>query len=134
MFKYHIPEIADLFYDDLGLANGPYEYCITAVYYNEDCESEPVCDNVDITVGIDELNNSYVNIYPNPANSFVNLEINREVNSITLLNNVGQMVYFNDNVNTNEVVVINTSAFEAGIYIVQLETTTGFITKKIAIK
>ncbi|MCK5838884.1 MAG: T9SS type A sorting domain-containing protein [Bacteroidales bacterium] len=128
-----VEPIGDLFYDDLGLPNGPYEYCITAVYGVE-CESVSVCDNVDIAVGIDELNNSYVNIYPNPANSFVNLEINREVNSITLLNNVGQMVYFNDNVNTNEVVVINTSSFEAGIYIVQLETVTGFITKKIAIK
>ncbi|MCK4678579.1 MAG: T9SS type A sorting domain-containing protein [Bacteroidales bacterium] len=128
-----VEPIADLFYDDLGLANGPYEYCITAVYGVE-CESVAVCDNVDITVGIDELNNSYINIYPNPASSFVNLEINREVNSITLLNNVGQMVYFNDNVNTNEVVVINTSSFEAGIYFVQLETNTGFITKKIAIK
>ena len=38
----------DTFYDDMGLANGTYEYCVTAVYDNG--ESDPVCDEATVNV------------------------------------------------------------------------------------
>ena len=125
--------IAELTYEDLGIANGYYEYCVTAVY-GDDCESEPMCDDVDIMVGIDELDGSDINIYPNPANDFVNLEFGNEVKTITIMNFTGQIVYTNENVSTQKILRINTSTFEAGIYIVQIETSNGMVSKKVHIQ
>jgi hypothetical protein len=120
-------------YEDLGVPNGAYEYCVTA-NYGPDCDSEPVCDDVDITVGMDELDNSLVSIYPNPAHNYVTIESTVQIKSVRIMNYTGQLVYSNNTLNTNEVTTINTSSFDAGIYFITVETNDGMLTKKITVQ
>ena len=124
--------ITDLFYSDMGLENGHYVYCVTAVY-DEVCESEAMCGEVDISVGIDEHSTPTVTIYPNPATGFVNMVFNTEIKSVTMMNIVGQVVYVNNKVNSNEVLRVNVSSFEPGIYFIQAQTGNGMITKKLTV-
>jgi len=46
---------------------------------------------------------------------------------------VGQVVYVNNKVNSNEVLRVNVSSFEPGIYFIQAQTGNGMITKKLTI-
>ncbi|MCX6233738.1 MAG: T9SS type A sorting domain-containing protein [Bacteroidetes bacterium] len=124
--------ITETFYNDSGLPNGLYEYCVEAVY-NGICLSEQVCGEVNITVGIDELANRYVTIYPNPVRGFVNLEFTTAIKSVKMMNNIGQVVYSNENINSNEILRVNTASFEPGIYFVQVQTTDGVITRKLTV-
>jgi hypothetical protein len=124
--------LTDLFYNDYGLANGHYVYCVKAVY-NGTCEAEAVCGEVDVLVGIDEHNSRTVTIYPNPATGSVNMVFNTEIKSVKMMNNIGQVVYNNNQVNSNEVLHVNVSTFEPGIYFVQAQTREGMITKKLTV-
>ncbi|OQA92212.1 MAG: hypothetical protein BWY27_00375 [Bacteroidetes bacterium ADurb.Bin234] len=77
-------------------------------------------------------NENQVNIYPNPANDVVNVVSNKEFTQLKVLNLLGQVI-FNKEVKTKEY-TINTSHFNPGLYIVQLQTPDGIINRKISIK
>jgi len=125
--------ITDAFYNDNGLENGSYTYCINAVYQTT-CESEPVCGEqpILITVGIKEIENSF-SIYPNPANDALNMQFTVPVKSVKILNDMGSVVYTNEKVNQNGVLQVNVSTFEPGIYFVQVMTEKGTATKKVTV-
>jgi hypothetical protein len=125
--------ISETSYADMGVANGAYEYCVTA-NYGTGCESDPICDNVDITVGINEPDNSQISVYPNPAHGYINIETTVQIKSIKVMNYTGQTIFTNSTVKANEVTTINTSSFEAGIYFIMVETNDGTISKKITIQ
>lgn len=73
-----------------------------------------------------------LNIYPNPANDVVNVVSNKEFTQLKVLNLLGQVI-FNKEVKAKEY-TINTSHFNPGLYIVQLQTPDGIINRKISIK
>jgi hypothetical protein len=123
--------ITDLFYEDLGLPNGTYEYCVTAVY--DDCESDPVCGTVDITVGIDNPWIDELTVYPNPASGYLYITTSGLMESLTIVNYAGQTVYSGEDVKTASL-EIPVSSFTPGLYFVRVRTGTGIITKKIAIR
>ncbi|MCD4773855.1 MAG: T9SS type A sorting domain-containing protein [Bacteroidales bacterium] len=86
-----------------------------------------------VIVGIDEAeDNTAIMIYPNPAADYLNINSNKEIQTIRMTNYVGQVV-FNRSVN-NELIKINTSDYRAGIYFIQITTVDGIITKQIVIK
>ncbi len=126
--------ITDTFYNDLGLANGSYTYCVNAVYQTE-CESDPVCGEqpIIIAVGIQELENSF-SIYPNPANGTLHMQFTTPVKSVKILNDMGSVVYANERVNQNRILQVNVSTFEPGIYFVQVMTEKGLATRKLTIQ
>jgi hypothetical protein len=123
--------ITDLFYEDLGLENGAYTYCVTAVY-QEVCESEQVCSEVFVTVGIAELENSFA-IYPNPVKGILNMEFNVNIKSVRILNDMGVTVYTNEKISQDKVLQVNVSGFEPGIYFVQVKTDMGLAVKKLTV-
>lgn len=125
--------VTDLFFEDLGLENGEYTYCVTAVY-QEVCESEPVCgqESIIIAVGIEELDNSF-RIYPNPVKGLLNMEFNTEVKSVKIMNDMGMVVYSNERVNRNKILQVNVASFETGIYFVQVMTDKGMAAKKLTV-
>ena len=120
-------------YNDLGLANGSYTYCIKAVYQTE-CESEAVCGEqpIIIAVGIRELENSF-SIYPNPANESLTMQFTVPVNTVKILNDMGAVVYSSEKVGQNGILKVNVSSFEPGIYFVQVTTDKGIATKKVTV-
>jgi len=49
------------------------------------------------------------------------------------MNDMGSVVYTNEKVNQNKVLQVNVSAFEPGIYFVQVMTDKGIATKKLTV-
>ena len=86
-----------------------------------------------LSVGIREIEalNNTLNIYPNPANSIVNIEA-KEINSITVYNTLGEAVYLEKNTRINKIQV-NTSQWIKGIYTVQINSNNQTINKKLII-
>lgn len=66
---------------------------------------------------IDEENMNTLSLYPNPAHNQIRLTSEDEIDQIRILSLTGQVV-FEQSVNDNKV-DINTSSFEAGIYIIE---------------
>ena len=122
----------------------PYEVCyqVTGVWESEYdfCESPaaksviPIYDYVCITVtGIDNpLADGMTSLYPNPATDRVNITSTQSIDRITIVNYVGQVVYDSE-VNAERSVVLNTSDYEAGMYIVRIKTENGVVTKRMTI-
>ncbi len=77
------------------------------------------CDGMDSTTGIYEIENSKVHIYPNPANSVINIDITGQLNyNISLFNMLGKLVYSAKNQSS-----ININSIPKGTYILELKDT-----------
>jgi len=120
-----------------GLGN--YKYFVTSVYNDTVantflCES-PGSDTITVQfphVGIVEIGNGQIMVYPNPANSNVNVKSDFVINSIDVMNYVGQTVYRNSNVN-GKLTNFNVSNLNAGIYFVKVSTEQGTRTVKVTV-
>jgi hypothetical protein len=112
--------------------NKLYVFDVYAVY--EDCESETSASGEFFIgcVGIDELSTEGIAIYPNPAKDVLNIQATQDITFVTIMNNVGQVVFNNKVVNDN-VLRVNTSAFEAGVYMIKVETQDDIMIKKVII-
>jgi hypothetical protein len=79
-----------------------------------------------------------VEIYPNPANDLIKIEIEQEYSSdvnIEFLDILGRKVKSITEYNLkNKIVEINTSEFQNGIYLVKISTDKGSIMKKIVVE
>ncbi len=76
--------------------------------------------------------NDNISVYPNPANNNVNIVSNETINDVQVLNFLGQ-VLLNTEVNDAQM-KINTSDYQAGIYIFRINTLNSTIIKKVTIK
>jgi hypothetical protein len=86
------------------------------------------------STSVNELNvDLNVNVYPNPATDYVNIQTNFEIKNLKVVNYVGQVV-FDQNIGQINY-QINTSGFVSGMYFVQIETLEGVIvTKRLTVK
>jgi hypothetical protein len=96
-------------------------------------------EQIDIAVlltlitGINEVGEqTYVSVYPNPANDVLILKGNTDIKTITLRNTLGQVVY--ESVVDQRDTRIATSNFESGMYILTIQTQSGIATQKIMIQ
>ena len=85
-----------------------------------------------IVTGMDDLEDQNFIIYPNPATTLVNISSSQELTRVTVINNVGQLVYQLD-LNEATSVQLNTSSFENGVYVVRLDSENGIVTKRVII-
>jgi len=91
---------------------------------------------VDLKAGATAINDFTsalnVNLYPNPAKDFVNIETNFEIRNLKVVNYVGQVVL---DQNVDQISYqINTSNFGPGMYFVQIQTVDGVvITKRLTV-
>ena len=123
-------------------AGMPYDVCykVTAVWESDTdyCESDAAMSLVDdyicITVtSIDNpLEEGMIALYPNPASDRVNVASSTEISRVTIINYVGQIVY-DAEISAERSLTISTASYEAGVYIVKLETENGVVTKRLAI-
>ena len=127
--------------DEATATGNGYWYQVTCVWESETdyCESMPGY-NVPMTedfvyVLILDVNNtdaSELSLYPNPASDKVNVTSNVAMNQVTVMNYVGQVVYNAELAGANSV-VLNTASYEAGVYVVQINTANGVVTKRVVI-
>jgi hypothetical protein len=107
-------------------------YCYTVVAVYEDCEapSEEVCIFLSKT---NNVNDNNVNVYPNPSNSVVNIEVSSNISQVVIYNYVGQVVLEN-NVNGAQTLKVDVRNYEAGAYLVKFITKEGeSIIKKVVV-
>lgn len=111
-----------------------YYYKVTA--FSSACESTPAItpdetDYVVVTVpmAVGE-NHLEANIYPNPTKGNITIEA-EAITSVTVYNLVGQKVY--EDVATGNKSVIEMKAFGAGMYLVQINSANGSITRKVTV-
>ena len=120
-------------FDATDLEMGSYS---AKIQVNSNAPANPLIEvpvMLGVIVGIDEAEeNTAIMIYPNPADDYLNINSNKEIQTIRMTNYVGQIIY--DRSVNNESVQINTSDYRAGIYFIQITTVDGMITKQIVIK
>ena len=112
---------------------GPGTYSVTLSSFN-DCDT--IVTTKSITVIQTSLNESDLSngfsIYPNPASDIVIVEHNfKEKVSINLFNVLGEIIISIDNFSANK---IDVSSLERGIYLLQFNTGSESITKKLVIR
>ncbi|MCK4664087.1 MAG: T9SS type A sorting domain-containing protein, partial [Bacteroidales bacterium] len=110
------------------IVNGNYAVEITEY----GCTDTSSCYNV--TVGIIErISNSFINIYPNPANSFIVVE-SKEINieSIEIINITGKVV--KQIIVDGNKATIDLSDKTKGLYMIRLITDKGIIIKKVMLE
>jgi len=124
--------VEELYYEDMGLPNDYYLYCVTAVY--DECESEAVCDELYITVDIDELNADEISIYPNPSDDILYIEYPGYIKSFKVINHLGQIVFSDEKQGFDTKFMLNVSDYQSGIYFISIETNSKTILEKVAIQ
>jgi len=72
-------------------------------------------------------------IYPNPANDKIVINSTSEIEEVTLVNSLGQVLYFEKGIGVKQK-VLDISNLDGGFYIVLLKTNDTILTQKIQIK
>jgi len=76
------------------------------------------------------IEDDLMKIYPNPANNYLVLELNKVINQIEIFSITGQEIFINDDsMKGNK--VIDLSEFESGIYMVRAKAGNREYTKRI---
>jgi len=125
----------DAIIDPTELEKGEYEAVILVTTNDPDHETiEIPCKLTVDTDGIIDftINGVQTKLFPNPASDIVNIECNRLINSIELINYMGQVVY-SAQVNA-ENTTITTANLSAGIYFVKVSTEVGANSVKLIVK
>lgn len=109
------------------------EYCynVTAVY--EDCESgysNTACATI---VNAPNVETRQINMYPNPSNSVVNIELTDNISTLVVYNCVGQIV--NEiTITKNKTIQLDVRNYQQGAYLVKFITDSGdSFARKIAV-
>lgn len=115
------------------IENGTYYYQVTA--YNSYCESTPaVTPNDEDFVIVDilsvEENSVNARIYPNPTSGILRIDA-ESINNVAVYNMMGQKL-LEDNINDNQY-VIDMNQFGTGLFMVNVKTKNGTVTRKVAV-
>ena len=123
-----IPYSFVTYYTDTEFSKGfDVEYCVTAVYGDE--ESEPVCVTASITGVAEEHENDGITVAPNPTNGHVHIE-GAGAAEVIVYNAIGQLVKTIQD--TNE---IDLKGLPKGMYLLCIIDENGAIaTKKVVVE
>ncbi len=106
-------------------ANGNYAVIVT----QNNCSDTSACVNIS-TVGIKDVSKSNtVTIYPNPSNGIYNITGLTINSKIIVYDAIGQIVY--TSITTESKETIDISNLPNGVYVIQLNSENGIITKKV---
>ena len=141
--KINAAPVPDTIYADNHGSGTPlgssWKYYVTVVFQDSlnpgHIVCEPSSDTITINfpaVGINNLTNGSIQLYPNPANDFVNIVSTDNIKTVEVLNYIGQMVYTNKNVD-QKTMKLNVTGFKSGVYFVKVTTTSGTKTTKVTV-
>ena len=119
--------------DDPAISIFEEEWCyqVTAVYDN--CESDFSNEDCVIITNSEVLDISAVNVYPNPSNNVVNIELTNDISQLVIYNYVGQVVT-EVIIAKDKTIQLDVRNYDAGAYLIKFITRSGEnFTKKIAV-
>lgn len=113
------------------------QYTVTLVTGNG-CGSDTITKNLAITVGVSDLHAVYgINIYPNPAKDFINVQIEKQLSSectLQLVSTTGQSILEQTMfIGEKQNVSLDITDVPNGMYILNLKTDNVIIPNKITI-
>jgi len=114
-----------------GIIIGEHCYKVTAVY-DPQGESDPTDESCELITSVPEFLLDATKIYPNPASDVVNIKSHFEINNVRVYNYSGQIIA--DEAVSNTIYRLNTSELQSGLYLFQIETSEGTISKRIVIE
>lgn len=115
-----------LTYVDQNLSNlvtNCYEYYVKAVY-DEGLSIESNKDWECIFVGLNPADVNEISIYPNPATTYVKVDVTKDVKNVKVYNSLGSVVAEKE-VSGESSFTISTSKFAAGVYSAKFTTSNG---------
>ncbi len=98
-------------------------------YNNKPNESIIAGSSCESSVDVAEQNNYIINIYPNPATEYINIELDEEYNYLQIMNQLGEIVVKKEL--SSGLQNIDISNLPIGIYIVNISNIKGAISRKI---
>lgn len=112
-----------------------FEVCVTidfAVATEQSPADNTLCVNIirEPTVGINEIVEGEVNVYPNPATTVINID-NAEGAQVSVFDINGRMITNVESASANQ--TIDASNFAKGMYIVRIANGNNVITKKVSV-
>ncbi len=118
-------------YTDVVTAIGQYTYNVTSLW--DEGESDFSNDwVVDVISGVNEHVFNSTELFPNPATDVVNVRSDYLITALTIYNHAGQEVAKEEVSGFN--FQINTANYNAGLYLFQIDTEEGRISKRIIIE
>jgi hypothetical protein len=109
-----------------------YKYYVTAVY-NEGESAESNILTINYFKNVNEfLLNKSIKLYPNPASDQINISASMEIITITVYDNIGQVVFVKNNVES-DFYMLPTNKLNKGLYFMQLETEKGRVSKRFVV-
>lgn len=125
--------LTDTTFVDEITVNGGYSYMVTAVYDNGESEPSNTVE-VEITgVGVnspDLINN--LRVFPNPATDVINIKADENITKIQLVNIAGQVIFENQLTATET--AINVANMTKGLYMLNITSDKGTVTRKLSIR
>jgi len=115
-----------------------WKYFVTSYFKNSannDFLCEASSDTITVVfphVGINEIGNGQIMIYPNPATELVNIKSDYTITGVDVINFVGQTVYTNSKVDS-KTAKIDVTTFKVGVYFVKVSTSEGVRSVKITV-
>ncbi len=116
-----------------GLGTDEYYYATIMVESND--PGTPLVEvsvTLDVLDAISEYEDAYIMMYPNPAKTSVNISTNYELSTVTIINQLGQVVF--DQQVKGSSAQVNTSQLQKGIYFVKINCVAGESTQKLIIQ
>ena len=133
----NVPGMNHYQFSDMTNKAGTYYYKVSAYYADIDCESEfgmaadSSNDYVSVVVtSLDENANNNIELYPNPVKDKLYIKA-EHINAVTIVNMMGQVVKKQDT--NSDMMALDLSGIESGMYLIQIETVSGMTTRQINI-
>jgi hypothetical protein len=122
--------LTDLFYNDLDVPSGQYDYCVNAEYSAG--ESDDVCEAVGVAVGLSESQNIHCSVYPNPVDDILIVQSDEIIKELSISSMTGQVVFQSKVGKTS--MSLNTNALDQGVYIIRIITPSGISVSRFVVR
>ncbi len=123
-----------LSFSTAGLAIGTYNSELHIASTDVEHEFTVIPVQLNVTIGTDDVEKVGVMTFPNPTTEQINVKANSAINTIKVINQVGQVVA-SYNVSGRTQYAINASNLENGVYMIQVELNNNeTITNKVMVK
>ena len=110
---------------------GSFDYFVTAVYYfGESLPSDTV--NVQIAGIAEDLQNAGIEVFPNPATTYLNIKTEGEPCKLFLLDELGNVIKTGTVNNTG--LKLNVSQIKSGMYVLLFKMQKGYVKTKVILR